>query len=184
MTPPNLKAKEFEQLILDAGKRDHRIEIDRYGVQVSLIAGEWRPIQSLPDFDGVLEQGRQFIMEAKTNSKTSLTLDKKHIKPRQIKHMLKRSRMGVPCFLIVHFNEFELKTKTHPAITVAVPVNDEDERWELLSTGKSAGSLGRSEACAMGDVITWSVPPRCQKALPDIAGLFYPKSQCCLNESL
>ena len=29
----------------------------------------------------------------------------------------------------------------------------------------------------MGTVITWSVPPRCKKALPEIADLFFTKIQ-------
>lgn len=183
MTPTSLKAKEFEQLILDAGKRDKRMSIVRYGVQVSMIKGEWVPIQSLPDFDGILDNGKQFIMEAKVSGSTSLGLNKAEVKPRQIKHMLKRAQMGVPCFLIIHFNEKVMVTKTHPAITVAVPVNDEDARWELLADGKPAGNLGRCEACKMGTVITWSVPPRCKKVLPDIADLFFTKTQTelCLH---
>lgn len=174
MTPPSLGAKEFEDLLLQGANRAEKaglLSMARYGVQVSLFNGEWTPISSLPDFDGVVRGGRQFIIEAKKCEKSALAIDKKTIKPRQVRHMLSRARMGVRCFVVIHFCERQGKTFHDPAQTLAIPVNDEWSLWQDFLDGKPVTGINRQLARRRGRKVEWTKPKGCQKALPDLAGL-------------
>lgn len=199
MTPSALKGKELETLLLDAAKRLETagiLTMSRYGVHGMVVAGknggasQTLLIPSLPDFEGCLANGRQFIIEAKVCSGPSFPMQKSSLKPRQVAHMLTRSRFGVPCFLVIHFNERILKNAIYPGITVAVPVNDSSPIWqryldvhdEAKRTGnppKSQAALGRDAAQDMGPLIPWRVGKGCRKALPDLAGLLLTLPGVC-----
>lgn len=187
MTPTQLKPKEFEQALLDAAEKHPLMSMGRYGVQSFTVttdgAAATRPVQSLPDFEGAYAPlGNQFIIEAKVCSTSAFPLDKSKLKPRQVKHMIERTAVGVPCFLIIHFNERKL-VKTHePAETRAIRIHPLDDRWtryvkayaDAKRWGKPVepqGSLSRDLICRMSVKVNWVIPPRCKKALPDLGAL-------------
>lgn len=191
--PIKLKGKEFETLLLDAARREEEagiLTMDRYGVECSVFGGKTVPIESKPDFEGITVLGRQFIIEAKANSQASFQMYPTVIKAKQVKHMLTRSRFNAWCFLVIHFNERILKNAVQPAFTSAIPVNDENPRWQRYVDACAAwkrekrtnpeaklepqGSITRDEAQETGTLILWRVPDRCRKALPDIARLIMP----------
>lgn len=174
MTPTTLKAKEFEELLLEAARRqakDGMLTMSRYGVQVALISGDWQPVPSLPDFEGVVAGGRQFICEAKVVSQPSFRMRKEFLKPRQVSHMLERSRFGVPCFLVVHFNERIGKTFHDAAETIALPVDDSWSIWPDYLAGEPVSPISRDMARRHGTKLDWTAPGKAKKPLPDLAAL-------------
>jgi penicillin-binding protein-related factor A (putative recombinase) len=145
-------------------------------------------VPSKPDFEGVLANARQFILEAKVMSGPNLPMQKDKIKPRQISHMLARSRFGVPCFIVVHFNARNLVKARHPAITVAIPVSDADPRWERYVEAHAAAKrekravdcqecITRDEAQEIGKLVPWIVPKSCKKPLPDLLSFLWPEAR-------
>ena len=195
MTPTTLKGSEFETLLMDAAKREEdagTLTMSRYGVHGMVVAGknggasQTLLIPSLPDFEGVLASGRQFIIEAKVCSGPSFPMQKSSIKPRQVAHMLTRSRFNVPCYLLLHFNERKLANSTQPAITVAVPVNDSFPIWQNFldvhieakrtkTPPASQSPLTRDEAKEMGNLVPWRVARGCRKSLPDLLSFVWPE---------
>jgi hypothetical protein len=170
MVPPSLKGKEFETLILDAAKREETsgtLLLFRYGVQGVTFGGKTILLSSLPDFGGVLAGGRQFNIEAKCAAGASFPLASDHFRDRQYSHMARCARMGGLSFLLIHFAERRLVSKTDPGMTVAVPVDERMSFWRFYEAG-DARSLSREDALSLGSVVPWVVPPRCRKPLPDI----------------
>lgn len=189
MTPAKLTGKEFESAIMDSlarGKREGVLTGGRYGVQVSMIDGKWQPVPSLPDFEGCLASGRQWIIEAKCCAGASFALAKNIIKPRQVSHMLDRSAFGALCFVLIHFAERRMATKNDPAITVALPVNDSVPIWrefvdgcaKAKRTSETAYSckIPRDQACDLGQLVIWNAPKGCRKTLPDLQALLSPET--------
>ncbi len=188
MVPATLKAKEFEELIMDAADREQRagrLTMGRYGVQGMVVQGRTLLVPSLPDFEGVLATGRQFIIEAKTCSQASFPLSPKTIKPRQVSHMLERSRFGVPCFVLIHFNMRVVRPHPQPGITVALRVDDSNPRWQAFVDESNAakrekrnmrdqGSISRDLAQDIGQRVRWHIPKGCRKALPDLMSMILP----------
>lgn len=192
LVPETLKGKEFEELIMEAGARERKsgsMTLGRYGVQGMVVQGKTLLVPSLPDFEGVLAGGRQFIIEAKVCSSASLQLDKKVVKPRQISHMLERSAMGAQCFLLVHFCARKLQNATQPAFTVALPVTAESspvwqrfvdiyaEASRLRCDPTARESISRDLAYDMGIIVPWVAPKGCRKALPDLLSLLWPQAK-------
>lgn len=177
MTPDHLRGKEFEAEILRAGQRfesERLLTIGKYGVQVmgGFPGGEMRPIQSLPDFEGVLSpSGRQFIIEAKVVSGPSFTLENSHFGDRQLRHLLRRSEFGASCWLLMHWNARELKTRADQAATIAIPVT-RSARWEAIASGEIK-SISRESSFEIGVPVPWIVPPRCRKAIPDLRAFLF-----------
>lgn len=186
MTPTALKAKEFEELILAAAARCPHLTLSRYGVQTMVgEGGKLLAVPSLPDFEGVSAPlGRQFIIEAKVCAKASFSLEPKAIKPRQVRHMIERSRFGVPCFVLVHFCERISPAKTihEPAETIALPVIERLAFWQDFldaaaeakrskAAFKSPGSISRDYASRIGRRVEWTCPKGSRKHLPDLAAL-------------
>lgn len=192
MTPTKLagNGKDFEDLLLQRAAHEEKrgvLTMGRYGVQVSIIKGEWRPVPSLPDFDGVLADGRQFIIEAKVCAGASFELRKDKLKPRQVAHMLTRSAFGVPCFVLIHFNERKLVRTSAPAFTVAIPVNDSLPFWRAFVDAHAVakrtkqpvepqGSISREIALRIGVEVNWNVAPGCRTLTPDFAAILRPGS--------
>ena len=79
--------------------------MSRYGTMSTMVDGEWRPVPSLPDFEGVRHDGSQFIIEAKVCTQPAFRMNVDKIKHKQVKHMLDRSDFNVPCYVAIHFNE-------------------------------------------------------------------------------
>jgi hypothetical protein len=188
-TPIKLTGKEFEEFILDAADRAEKAGIfcmDRYGVEVSNFGGEIRAVPSKPDFEGTRADGRHYIIEAKVDSKATFEMEPKKIKPRQIKHLLKRSRFGSKCFLLLHWNERILKKSHDQAFTVAIPVNDDEPRWQKFLDAYAESKrtkqpmaiqdrISRPESEVMGRVIDWIIPEGCRKATPNLIPIIWPE---------
>ena len=197
--PTTLKGKEFEQLLMDAADRARRaglMTMGRYGTNGVTIKDDSDPsgkrtktvlVPSLPDFEGVLSDSRQFILEVKACADTSFEMRKDKIKPKQVEHMLERSAFGVPCFLVIHFAERRGQNFFHPAITVAIPVNTQRRAWQdyidahaiarkLKQKVKPQGSITRNIAQEWGQLVPWRIPKGCRKALPDLLSFLDPAS--------
>jgi penicillin-binding protein-related factor A (putative recombinase) len=165
LPPKKLGGKDFEDLLLEASVRaKDQLTMSRYGTEVRWINGEQKAVKSLPDFEGVFDTGRQFIWEAKACSDASYSFgDSFH--DRQYKHMKKRAPYGVICELVIHFNERVLAKSTVPAVTIAVRVDPTMLLWRDFEA-KRVKSINPEVAMANGRILPWTVPPRCQKALP------------------
>jgi penicillin-binding protein-related factor A (putative recombinase) len=181
-TPDRLDGKEFERLIIawaERAERDGVATMSRYGVQGTFVMrddhasgpgskrAEWRPVQSLPDFEGVLNDGRQFIVEAKVCSQASFPLSDDKFKARQLRHLLKRGDFGVFAILLIHYNRRELKTGDVPAATYAFPVHSDSPLWIAVDR-KEVLRLTRDECDLYGFHVPWIVPPRCKRSIPDL----------------
>lgn len=169
---------------MDAAKRSTLFTMGRYPVASVIMKGSDRPMQqlSLPDFEGVVHGGRQYIIEAKVCSQSSFKLSKEIIKPKQISHMLERSRYGVRCWVVIHFNERKLQTSHDPAETIAIPINDDHPFWQKFVDAyqlarqtkqkvEPQGSISRERAARIGTKVHWTFPPRARKFLPDLEAL-------------
>jgi hypothetical protein len=189
-TPTTLKGSDFEKLLMDSAAREEShglLTMGRYGVEGVIVQGKTLLYPSKPDFEGVLASGRQFIIEAKVCSGPSFPMQKTALKPRQVDHMLRRSQFGVPCYLLIHFNERIGKNFHHPAITVAVPVSDEFPIWRNFldahteakrtkSPVESQPALTRDTAQDMGQLVPWRIAKGCRKALPDLLSFLWPEA--------
>lgn len=171
-TPDKVGAKEMETLALwQATKIDEpagRYTMGRYGVMSVFIGGNWMPVPSLPDFEGVLQGGRQFVFDVKVCSQASYALSggtSKSFK-HQYKHMQRRAKFGVLCFLLMHFNARKMKTKEDPAFTIMLPIYDTQPLWEAYERGEQK-SITRQEAELYGIPVNWHTPGQ-SKVLPDI----------------
>jgi penicillin-binding protein-related factor A (putative recombinase) len=153
-----MTGKEFEKLIqlqMDAEERRGNATMSRYGVHAVFIDGKWTPINSLPDFEGVLRGGRQFVFDAKVcSSRASLPLNESKVTERQLRHLLKRARFGAVTFLLIHFPERVLKTKTTPAETFAFPVYPESEFWLRVESGEIK-SICREDCHVLAASVEW-----------------------------
>jgi len=181
MIPEKLSGKDFENLILF---RAHRLEeqgiltMGRYGTQVVMMNDDhgiprWQPIPSLPDFEGIVSgTGQQIIIEAKVCSQASYPIHqagKAH--PKQFSHMLKRAEFGARCYLLLHFNGREMKTKSDPSTTYAIKVHPDLPLWREHAAAERL-SIGRSEADLFGTPLEWNLySDRASKFTPNIASL-------------
>lgn len=163
-----INGKEFERRILyqlDVHVKGLACHAGRYGVQgvftKDSATGQlnWRPIQSLPDFEGVLPPfGRQFVFDAKVCSGASFPLRDDKFEKRQKKHLYSRSRMGCITFLLIHFQERELKKGTQESLTVAFPVFPEHSFWMRVDSGEEK-RISRSDAEIYGVPVEWTDGP-------------------------
>ncbi|MCE5310475.1 MAG: hypothetical protein LLG20_22790 [Acidobacteriales bacterium] len=180
MVPPKLSGKEFETALMDAAKRheaEGALTMGRYGVQaMHLGKDKVITVPSLPDFEGVLATGRQFIIEAKAVAGSSLPLKSDHFRGRQYAHLAKRSEFGASCWLAIHFSARRLVNSIQPAMTLAVPVDRSMPFWQAYETGETA-TLHRDTAHQIGSVIPWRIPKGCRKPLPDLVALLWPESR-------
>lgn len=166
-----MKAKDFEEIVLYRMRQcEERGEctMGRYGVQGVYLDGEWKPIQSLPDFEGVLPPlGRQFVFDAKVCSQASFPLDDDKFKRRQLRHLVTRDRFGAIAFLLLHFPMRQLKTKTDEAATWAFPVSADHPVWRAFDAGE-VKRLTR-EACEEYAVrVPWNLLPGGRTDRPDV----------------
>lgn len=171
-----LKGSQFEGLVKERCDQLRILglaSIVRYGVQASRRADDWVIHQSLPDFEGVTRDGRQAIFDAKVCSQASFSLDKYRkstggSRSRQITHMFERSAYRVRCFLLIHWNARETKTKTEPAVTYAFPVKLAHPFWESFEAGE-VKSIRRMDCESYGFEIPWTLTGRMDRKLrPDV----------------
>lgn len=172
-----MKGKEFEKLLLDRmayHERQGEATMSRYGVHATFMKNretgkaEWRPIHSLPDFEGVLApDGRQFVVECKVSNQASLNLQDSHFSDRQLKHLLTRARFGSISILLIHFPERILKTRTDEAQTWAFPVFDEHQFWQLFAAGGTR-SISRGDCQDYAVPVQWNTTPGGRTERPDL----------------
>lgn len=171
--PVKLKGKELEKLCIYRMQQEEVRGIatmSRYGVQTSMVDEKWIPIRSLPDFEGVLNGGRQFVIEVKVCSAASFPLDDDKFKARQLKHLMTRGRFGSISMLLIHFNERVLAKKTEPPVTWAFPVYPEHDFWREFDRGE-VKRITRDDCEQYGDAVRWGVFPGCRKVSPDLVGV-------------
>ena len=137
----------------------------RYGVSVSLINGEWRPVPSKPDFDGTFMGGGQFNVEAKVCTGASFPLSEDKFKESQYDWMRNKALYGVPCYLVIHFNAREGKTFKDEPFTVTILVHPELQIWRDYEAG-TLKSISREMAKEIGTLVPWTIPKGSRKALP------------------
>jgi len=172
-----VKAKEFEEACLYRMRQhEERGEatMSRYGVQASFYKDPkreemtWRPIQSLPDFEGVIPpSGRQFIFDCKVCSSASFPLDEDKFKRRQLKHLVTRAKFGVICFLLIHFNERILQRGIVTSETWAFPVYAMHPLWRAFDAGETK-RITREDCQEYGVKVEWNVLSGGRTIRPDI----------------
>lgn len=164
--------KEFEEVILQRIKTLEEMDSltgGRYGVQGAFHNGEWRPIRSLPDFEGVLSGGRQWILEAKVCNAASFSLSDDKFKERQLRHLLKRSDFGALCGLLIHMPARELSKSVVLETTFAMPVYRNHPIWIQFDAGEIK-SLSRTNLEHYAGVVKWDTLGDERKPRPDILG--------------
>lgn len=164
-----LDGSEFEDrvvLCVNSLRADKKASFARPGVYANVFKrykdGTVRAklIRSLPDFQGVfgLPQ-REVIFDCKVCSQASLNLSKYRIdesgdRSRQLRHMFERADFGSACFLLVHWNKRELKTKSFSAVTYAMPVSRLHPFWTDFTAGTEK-ALQRSHCAEYGVEVEW-----------------------------
>jgi penicillin-binding protein-related factor A (putative recombinase) len=145
----------------------------RCGVQGALIEGVWQPIESKPDFEGAVSPlGRQFTYDAKVCSQSSFSLSKYRAgnaepKTRQFKYLMDRSDFGVTSFLLIHFPERILQTRTDLEQTWAFPVCRDHPFWQAFAAG-TVSSISRADCQKYAVRVSWEIFPKCRVSRPDI----------------
>lgn len=175
MILPDMTGKEFETIVKERSveyKSASIAHISACGVQAARAKDEWMILQSLPDFEGVTSQGRQFIFDCKVSSQASFDLSKYRgethgSKARQLKHMLERSKYGVPCFFFIHWNSREGKTFKEVAETFVFPVCYKVEFWQSFFAGETK-SINRKDCEEFGERCAWSIYGQGRKPRPDV----------------
>lgn len=165
-----LISKEFEELCLYRMRQhEERGEatMSRYGVQGNFIDGNWQPVQSLPDFEGLIVGGRQFVTDCKVCSQASFPLDDDKFKRRQLRHMLTRSRFGAICFLLIHFNPRELAKGIVPASTWAFPVYRDHPLWVAFDRSETK-RIRPADCEEYAERVEWNTLPGGRSERPDV----------------
>lgn len=175
----------FEEAITKEGKflaKKGFLHLGRYPVASVMRPGDTYPIQvpSLPDYEGVFPDGRQFLIEAKVSNRSAFPIEKYHIKPKQVRHMLDRHAFNVPGWLMVHFTEREGKTFYEPQFTVAIPVKPLSAGglpcWEPFADTKNKGapqgSISREMAKEIGSPVYWRAVQNSGAPRPDLRRFF------------
>ncbi len=165
MTPKEqLTGKDFEVFVkqrCDQLRAMRLASIGRYGVQAARRADQWVILSSLPDFEGVMNNGVQAIFDAKVCSGSSMSLKEYHrqtngARSRQLSHMIERSAYGVRCFFLMHWNARELRTRMEPAITYAFPIHHDHRFWQEFEAGEIK-SIRRFDCESYGQEIAWTL---------------------------
>lgn len=162
-----LKGERFQKIVLERCKQLSDLglaSIGEYGVQSARrVDGTVVTIQSLPDFEGVTSDGRQAIFDAKVCSQASFNLAKYRRTPevkgprsKQLTHMLDRSRFGVRCFFLIHWNPRLLKTRRVAPVTYAFPVSHDHPFWLAFAVGDEK-SITRPHCEVHGFVVPWTL---------------------------
>lgn len=179
----NLTGKDLERLVIELAseyKRRKLAHITRCGVQAVRMKDDWQVIQSLPDFEGLLIDGRQIIFDCKVCSQASFNLAKyrtetKGARARQLRHLLERSEFGAVCFFLLHWNQRTGKTFTQEPATYIFPVVEGSEFWELFRSGETR-KIDRKDCEEFGQKVRWQSTERGRKERPDFVATILEKS--------
>lgn len=166
---PHLTGREFEDACkfrMDHERGRGRGYMWKCGVQSSFMKGEWKPIKSLPDFEG-LAFSRFFVLECKACSQASFSLDDDKFKRRQLRHMLGVDEYGGLSLLALHFNGRTLKRGEEPPETWAIPVTMKSELWMSHDRGETK-RITREDCREYGILIEWNAPDGCRVERPDL----------------
>lgn len=180
--PSELSGSEFEEHInfrLARYEEAGLISAGKYGVMTgyrfdaNLKMMVLQRVPSLPDYEGVVKGGRQFIFDAKVCSKSSFAwgpyrLDIKGARCRQLKHLMERAKFGVVCFFLFHWTKREGKTFAELPETWAVPVHHDQEYWRLVAGG-DIKSLNRGDCKLLGVRVPWMKPQGKRRFVMDLS---------------
>ena len=161
-----LSGSDFEDLVkarCETLQQREIAAIGKYGVKVRFDAAvnAYRPIRSLPDFEGVCgPHATQVIFDCKVESGASFCLAKYRIadmqpKALQLRHMYVRSSFGAVCFFLIHFNARELKLKSVEAKTYAMPVHRNHPFWERFEQ-RDEKSIGMKQLEEYAILVPWT----------------------------
>ena len=173
---PNMKGKEFEDLLMKRAKAEEAQEFPRFTMGKYGVSGAfdprtklWRPIRSNPDFEGATITGRQFIFDAKVLSGASIDVSAPSTAA-QLKKMKHRWRFNVPTFFLIHMVARPGMNKPEPSdeeMTICLPCNPDLMIWKDVEAGKTR--IHRKIIREVGYVIPWTKPtPTSRKPLPSI----------------
>ena len=128
----------------------------------------WRPLQSYPDFEGIIAtRGQQFIFDAKVCGESNLRLNASHTGERQLGHLRWRSKFGAVCFFLIHFTARELKKSSEAAQTWAFPVRDDHPFWQAFDR-EEVKVISRTHCQKWAVPVAWAAPPRGTVQRPNI----------------
>ena len=131
----------------------------------------FQPIKSLPDFEGVLDGGRQFMFDCKVVSGASLPLSKYDMdrgeRRRQLNHMLTRSRFKAICGFMIHFNARKSERIDDLAVTYLFPVIHDHTFWTRFDAGIKR-TINREDCEQIAIRVCW--PVRNGSLMPDVLG--------------
>ncbi len=190
-----LGAKEWESLTIQSillEEKHQTMTGVRYGVDCRPMPSrkhpgeiEWTPVSSLPDFEGVLMDGPQFVIEnKKVASRKSFPLNDDKFKKRQLSHLLRRDKFGAVCMLLLHFNPRELKKGPTDSETFAIPVSESHEFWQRHASG-DVKSLSPEDAATIGFRVPWGAKYRSRTVRPlileTILAIREMREECWLN---
>lgn len=179
INPPDFRGsgsgKNFEKILME---RMHDEEdsglatMGRYGVQASHTSAGLIAMRSLPDFEGVTPDGRQFIFDAKVASGPSFDLgpyrdSTKGAKARQLRHMLLRSQFGSVCGFVIHWNSRPHMKVPEDAKTYWVLIDPKMRFWSAFLKGEQK-SISRSDCDDIGFKIRWTLRKGQRKPRPDL----------------
>lgn len=182
-----ITGSQFQKQIVDlAGiyRKKQIADITQCGVQAVRTKDEWMVIQSLPDFEGVIPGGRQFIFDCKVCSQASFDLSKyrddtRGARARQLRHMMNRAKFGVTCFFLIHWNPREGKTFSLPEETFALWVTPDSDLWIRFYSG-AIKSITREDCREFGVEVKWEVPHGARNPRVNLVdSVFAAMSQSC-----
>lgn len=170
MIPTRLTGRQLEDQCVKAMERAEKAGLatmSRYGVQCSRIDGEIVPIQSLPDFEGLIADGPWFCFDAKACSASKLDLSDSKVKARQLRHLMGRAKFGGVCFLLIHWNRRELKTRIDEAETWAMPVDSAHPFWQRVGALETY-AIRRDDCRDYGVAVEWTKPGKARTFRPEL----------------
>lgn len=159
-----MKGKEWEEILLKRAKADQkegRYTMGRYGVKASYNprTRTWRPIKSLPDFEGVIPGGHQFILEAKVVSGPSFPINEEKTTVTQRIHLFSRYKWGALAAFFIYCPARELKRDPdQEEMTICLPCDPTLQCWRDLREKDDKASLSRDELRRDGFLIPWTTP--------------------------
>lgn len=164
--------KDFEAICLwrstEIAEKSGQYVMGRCGTMSVFIDGEFKPIPSLPDFEGALMGGRMFCFDAKVCSQASFALTGGTAKSflHQYKFLQRRAKFGVLTFVLIHWNERVLKGKTDPEFTSLLRICD-NALWQSYDRGELK-QIGRTLCKLHGIEVVWDAPEGRHKLSPNL----------------
>lgn len=150
-------------------------DISKYGVKVRFdpATNAYRPIKSLPDYEGPWNnRGQQAIFDAKVCSAASFALNKYRIeehgpKSQQLKKLHDRAEFGCTCFFLIHWNQRVLAKRTVPPATYAMPVIRSHPFWMKFER-RDVNALTRTDMLDYAVEVQWNYYGDDRTARPDV----------------